>query len=77
MRRLGFWAWLCLGGLSAVAADRVCLEAESSAPGTAPMRVVNALDATNAGAVVAGTFLISIAGSSAATAFSRSLSLWT
>jgi len=54
MRRLGFWAWLCLGGLSAVAADRVCLEAESSAPVTAPMRVVNALDATNAGAVVAG-----------------------
>lgn len=45
---------LCLGGSAALAAGRVCLEAESSASIAAPMRVVNALDATNASTAVAG-----------------------
>ena len=45
---------LCLNASPAFSADRVCLEAESCAQITAPMRVVNALDATNASTAVAG-----------------------
>lgn len=52
--RLGATMLLCIGSLCVEAADRVCLEAESGAQVTAPMRVVNAVDATNAGAVVTG-----------------------
>jgi hypothetical protein len=47
-------ACLCLVSSAALASDRVCLEAESSSPITAPMRAVNALDATNVSTAVAG-----------------------
>lgn len=45
---LYFWGTAAFGG------DHVCLEAESCQTVKAPMLVVNAMDATNAGAVVAG-----------------------
>lgn len=46
-------ACLCLGATSTGAASRVCLEAESSTQITAPMRVVDARDPTNAATTVA------------------------